>query len=75
MVVGLLWWTINDRHVTQEVWTDTEHGRSDDGATDRQTGANEPYGSCIHEHYTASERYDYLSDEHEKYCLLVRDAV
>ena len=57
----------------------TEHGRSDDGATDRQTDrqtrANEPYGCRIHEHCIASESCDYISVEHEKYCLVARDAV
>ena len=43
--------------------------------TDRQTGANEAYGCCIHEDCTASESSDSLGGEHEKYCLLVRDAV
>jgi hypothetical protein len=43
--------------------------------TDRQTCANEPYGCCILEHCTASDSPDSLGGEHEKYCLLVRDAV
>jgi len=43
--------------------------------TDRQAGANETYGCCIHEHCIASESPDSLGGEHEKYCLLVRDTV